>query len=198
MLVSIRRRTAFLAVPKTGTQSLESVLAPRCDLVFGGIPRARHMNMRSYERFVLPYLKSLDAEATEVFCVIREPVDWLGSWYRYRSRDGLKKAEKVTKAMSFATFVEAYLEKTPPAYAKIRSMSSFVIGRSGKPAVHHMFRYDNLDAVTAFLSERFKGRLEMPRINVSPAGETSLPPDLRARLETERPEDFELYADLAR
>ena len=198
MLISVDKRLAFLAMPKTGTTSIETALEPHCEIRFGRSPKTKHTTMRAFERFMLPYLKSLDAEDTEVFCVIREPVDWLGSWYRYRSRDGLKKAEKVTKAMSFATFVEAYLEKTPPAYAKIRSMSSFVIGRSGKPAVHHMFRYNNLDAVTAFLSGRFKGRLEMPRVNVSPAGETSLPPDLRARLETERPEDFELYADLAR
>jgi hypothetical protein len=198
MLVSIRRRLGYLAIPKTGTQALESVLAPRCDLVFGGVPRARHMNMKTYERFVLPYLESLNAGDIEVFCVVREPVDWLGSWYRYRRRDGLRKAQKTTRDISFADFVAAYLERTPPAYANLRPMSSFVVGRSGKPAVTRMFRYDDLGAMTAFLSRRFRHSFELPRINVSPPGELALPPARRARLETERPADFELYADLAR
>lgn len=198
MLVSIRRRLAFIAVPKTGTQSLESVLVPKCDLVFGGMPQTRHMTMRTYERFVQPYLETLGAGDTETFCVVRDPVDWLGSWYRYRSRDGLKKAEKTTGHVSFAEFVEAYLEKTPPAFARLKPMTAFVIGRSGKPAVDHMFRYNDLGAMTDFLSDRFRARIALPRINVSPSGELALPPALRARLENERPADFTLYADLAR
>jgi len=197
MLVSIRRRLAYIAIPKTGTQALESVLAPKCDLVFAGMPQARHMNMKTYERFVLPYLESLDAGDTETFCVVRAPVDWLGSWYRYRRREGLKKAHKRTTDISFAEFVEAYLERKPPPYAKMRPMSSFVVGSSGKPAVTHMFRYEELGAMTDFLSKRFRGRIELPRINVSPPGELTLPPALLARLESERPADFELYADLA-
>jgi hypothetical protein len=198
MLVSIRRRLAYLAVPKTGSQALESVLAPKCDLTFGGKPRIRHMNMKTFERFVLPYLRSLDAGDVETFCVVRAPIDWLGSWYRYRSREGLKKTSKMTKNISFAEFVEAYLETSPPRYANLRPMSSFVIGNSGKPAVTHIFRYDELAKVTGFLSQRFRSRIELPRINVSPPGDLTLPAALVARLETERPADFELYAELAR
>ena len=49
-------------------------------------PRTKHMTMRVFERYMMPYLREIGAGDTETFCVIREPTDWLGSWYRYRSR----------------------------------------------------------------------------------------------------------------
>lgn len=199
MLVSIDKGLAYLAMPKTGTQALERVLQPLSDIRFGGSPRVKHMNMKTFHRFVLPYLKRIGAGDTETFCVVREPVDWLGSWYRYRRRDDLKIGTKSTKGVSFAGFVEAYLEDPQPAFARLGGCAAFVAGRDGKPAVNHIFRYENLPAVTDFLSERFRRRLELPRVNVSPRGENlALPPGLRTRLETERAADFTLYADLAR
>ena len=79
MLVSIRRRLAYIAMPKTGSTALEPVLAPLCDICLVGT--AKHMNMRAFERYMLPYLRYLGLEEVETVCVVREPVDWLGSWY---------------------------------------------------------------------------------------------------------------------
>jgi hypothetical protein len=53
--------------------------------------------------------------------------------------------------------------------------------------------------MVAFLEKRFGERIRLPKANVSPrGGEMTLSPALRARLETERAEDFALYADHAR
>jgi hypothetical protein len=50
-----------------------------------------------------------------------------------------------------------------------------------------------------FLEERLGEEIRLPKANVSPSrGELQLPSALRARLETERAEDFAIYADLAR
>ena len=59
---------------------------------------------------MLPYLREIGAGDTETVCVIREPIDWLGSWYRFRSRSSAPKA-KSTKGISFETFVEGYLDE---------------------------------------------------------------------------------------
>jgi hypothetical protein len=199
MLISIEKRLAYLAMPKTGTTSLQKALGQHCEIRFGRSPRAKHMSMRVFEEFMLPYLRQIGAGDTETFCVIREPVDWLGSWYRYRSRLKLNKAPRSTKGMSFETFVEGYLAKPQPEYAKVGRPTRFVAGMSGTPAVTHMFRYENIPGMVAFLETRFGERIRLPKANVSPrGGEMTLPPALRARLESERAEDFALYADHAR
>jgi hypothetical protein len=198
MLVSVSRRLAYLAMPKTGTQSLERVLTPLCDIRYGGLPRVKHMTLQTFERFVRPYLEALGAGDTETLCVIREPVDWLGSWYRYRGRAALDGLPNSTKHMSFAEFVEGYLRRPTPPFARVGRISRFVAGASGAPGVTHMFRYENLAGVTRFLSDRFETRIVLPRVNVSSPARLELPAALRARLETELAEDFALYADHAR
>ena len=199
MLISIDKRLAFLAMPKTGTTSLHKALARHCEIRFGRSPRPKHMNQRVFEEFMLPYLREIGAGDTETFCVIREPVDWLGSWYRYRSRAKPDKAPRSTQGISFEDFVEGYLAKPQPVYAKVGRPTRFVAGMSGKPAVTHMFRYENIAGMVAFLEKRFGKTIRMPKVNVSPsAGEMTLSPALRARLEIERAEDFALYADRAR
>ncbi len=199
MLISVEKRLAYLAMPKTGTTSLHKALGRHCEIRFGRSPRTKHMSMRAFEEFMLPYLRQIGAGDTETFCVIREPVDWLGSWYRYRSRVPPDKAPRSTQGISFETFVEGYLEKPQPEYAKVGRPTRFVAGRSGKPAVTHMFRYENIPGMVAFLEKRFRRKIRLPEVNVSPkGGEMTLSPALRARLEAERAEDFALYADHAR
>ncbi len=198
MLISIDKRLAFLAMPKTGTTSMEKALGRYCEIRFGRSPKTKHMTQRVFERFMMPYLRDIGAGDTETVCVIREPVDWLGSWYRFRSKPGFSRGPKSTKDVGFAAFIEGYLAKPQPEFSKIGRQSGFVAGKSGKPAVTHMFRYDNLPALVSFLDKRFGRELKLPKVNVSPPADMHLPPALRARLETERAEDFALYADHAR
>lgn len=198
MLISIDRRLAYLAMPKTGTTALEQVLTPLCDIRYGGPPRVKHMSMKAFQRYMRPYLtKKLGIRNVETLCVVREPADWLGSWYRYRQRKKARTATD-TRAMSFAAFVEAYLATPQPSFAKLGGNAKFTTGFKGK-TVTHLFRYESMPAVEAFLSERFGQAITLPRVNVSPRGEDLvLPPALRARLESERAADFAVYADLAR
>ena len=199
MLISTRHRLAYLALPKTGTSSLEAALAPLCDIRFVGSPRAKHMSMPVFERFMLPYLRRIGLDDVETVCVIREPLDWLGSWYRYSSRRAIRREPRSTRGVSFAQFVEGYLADPQPPYARFGRPSRFVSGRSGKPAVTHLYRYEDLPELVRFLDDRFETRLELPNLKVSPPrDDLELPPALRRRLEAERAEDFALYASLGR
>ncbi len=73
------------------------------------------------------------------------------------------------QGVGFAEFVEAYLARPQPAYAKIGGASRFVVGKSGKPAVTHMFRYDNIPGMMRFLEERLGEEIRLPKANVSPS-----------------------------
>jgi hypothetical protein len=194
VLVSLHARLAYLALPKTATQAFERALDPLCDIRFHRPPQVKHMTVRAFERFMRPYLARIGAGDVETFCVVREPVDWLGSWYRYRSRAQNDGSVTDTRRVSFAEFVEGYLATPQPHFARLGGIASFTGGRGGVPAVAHMFRYDNLPAAADFLGARFGQKIELPMVNVSPKAELVLPPELLARLERERAEDFAAYA----
>jgi len=194
MLISTRQKLAYLALPKTGTSAVEAALEPLCDIRYVGSPRVKHMTMHSFERFMMPYLRRIGLGDIETVCVVREPVDWLGSWYRYLSGKEFAGSPRSTRGVSFAEFVEGYLASPQPPYAKLGRPSRFVVGRTLR--VTHLYRYEDLPKLVAFLAERFGTRLELPTRKVSPKAETVLPAALRARLEAERAEDFALHASL--
>ncbi|MFO7855490.1 MAG: gamma-glutamyl kinase [Paracoccaceae bacterium] len=195
MLISVRRRIAYLAMPKTGTTAVEAALAPHCDIVFGKAPSVKHVTYARYRRVVRPMLRDFGAAHSETVCVLREPVDWLHSWWRYRRRESLRGRPQSTEGVSFDAFVEAWLEaEDPPEFARVGRPSRFVSAPKGAPPLDHLFRYDRLDRLAAFLSERFRSEFDFPRLNVSPDdGRPELSAPVRARLEQERPEEFELF-----
>jgi len=87
MLVFIAQKLVFLAMPKTGTTAIETAMDPWADAVFRTPSGLKHTNIQRFNRF---YRKPFESHANgdiETVCVVREPVDWLGSWYRYRSRE---------------------------------------------------------------------------------------------------------------
>jgi hypothetical protein len=194
MLISTRHKLAYLALPKTGTSSLEAALEPHCDIRYVGSPRVKHMTMASFERFVLPYLRRIGAGDVETVCVVREPVDWLGSWYRYLGGRSFRRSPRSTHGVSFAEFVEGYLASPQAPYARLGRPSRFVLGRNTR--ITHIYRYEDLPKLVQFLGDRLGTRLELPSLKVSPRGDLGLPPALRSRLETERAAEFEFYASL--
>jgi hypothetical protein len=197
MLVSTQHRLAYLALPKTGTSSLEAALSPLCDIRFVGSPRVKHMTAQTFHRFIMPYLRRIGVPEVETVCVVREPVDWLGSWYRYLGRRTLRRSPRSTRRLSFAQFVEGYLATPQPPYATVGRPARFVSGRHGERLVTHLYRYEDLPQLVRFLGDRFGTRFDLPSLKVSPRAELALPPELRRRLETECAAEFELYASLA-
>ncbi len=193
MIVSFRARLAVLALPKTGTTALESVLASRSDIAMTGDPKFKHMRLRRFERDIRPLLNASGFEDIETLAVIREPVDWLGSWYRYRTRPVLLGTPRSTAAISFNAFVEAYLSDDPPVFARVGRPSRFLEPTPSGRAVTHLMRYDRPEALFALLSDRFGFDVAPARENVSPTLPLQLDPGLRRRLELEMARDFELY-----
>lgn len=197
MLISIDKNLALLAMAKTGTTAVEQAIAPLCDIVLQGTPRVKHMQLRRFERFLRPYLATLDAEDVETACVFREPLDWLGSWYRYRSRPALDGKSNSTAGLSFADFVDAYLSDDPPAFARVGRPSRFVSRSDGSVGITHLFRYDTFETYVRFLESRFGVPLDLKQVNVSPNGDTTLPHALRLKAQDAMADDYEIYESIA-
>jgi hypothetical protein len=196
MLVFWKARLVILAVPKTGTTALEEVLAPHADALIRNPPEKKHVTARRYKNQLAPFLENRGGRPMELMAVIREPLDWLGSWYRYRARDQIAGSPASTAGMGFDRFVEGWLADPEPEFARVGRQSRFVSDADGRVIVDHLFRYEALEEAVAFLESRLGMELALPRRNVSPAAELALDPALEARLRREARADFDLWASL--
>ena len=135
----------------------------------------------------------------ETLAVIRHPVDWLGSWYRYRHRDDLVGHANSTRSVSFDDFVLEYTKGKPAPFADVGSQAKFLsAGGADKPGLDHLFRYEDQPRMLAFLEERFGEPVALKRLNVSPPMALALRPETLARLEKKRADEFAAWEGAGR
>ncbi len=193
MLVFWKEKLVLLAVPKTGTTALEGALAPKASMVLRDPPHLKHSPVYRYQRFLEPFFDKAGGQVMETVAVVRHPVDWLSSWYRYRSRDALHGHENSTKDISFDTFVDEYCKGKPAPFAQVGSQAQFIRGPKGDLSVDHLFRYEDMPALLGFLEGRLGCDITLPRLNVSPVGEATLSEKTRDKLERKRAAEFEIW-----
>lgn len=192
MLVFWKQQLVFLSVPKTGSTAFEQALAPLASMVVSDPPELKHAPLYRYNRFFRPMFDRMGG-APELLAVLREPVDWLGSWYRYRQRPALDGTPQSTRGLSFDAFVRAYLSDDRPAFAQVGSQAKFIEPRNNGLRVTHLFRYEHQPALLAFLEDRLQSRIALPRRNPSPAADLSLSLATRAALHTHCAADFSAW-----
>ena len=163
MLIFWKQKLAFLAVPKTGTTAYAQALMPMASLSIQAPPELKHATLTRYNRFIRPMYDIVCSTQLDTMAVIREPISWMRSWYRYRQRPFLNGKPASTQGISFDTFVSEYLQPTPPAYAHIGSQARFIMPRSGTPPITYLFRYENQARLRAFLEHRLETRIEVPQ-----------------------------------
>ncbi|MCC5971164.1 MAG: hypothetical protein JJU15_14565 [Pararhodobacter sp.] len=195
MLVFWKQRLVILATPKSGSTSIEAALESVSALPITRPPELKHTPAYRYQRFIRPYLRaSAGAEFTTV-ALMREPVDWLGSWYRFRRREDVMVAENSTRGMDFADFVRGYMSNPRPAFAEVGAQHKFLSGMNGEAlGVDRLFRYENLPAFVSWLEERLGFAIELPHENVSPTADVALPEDLAQALRAHLAPEYALYA----
>lgn len=193
MLIFWKERLVFLAVPKTGTSAYAKALGDRAGLVVNDPPELKHAPVYRYNRFFRPMLEKMGAGEMDVMAVIREPVSWLGSWYRYRQRDFLDGKPTSTKGISFDDFVQAYCTSEQPPFANVGSQAKFVEPRPNGTRVTHLFQYEAQDRVLAFLEARLECRIELPQVNVSQSQPLELTAQTRRKLERRCADEFAIW-----
>lgn len=196
MLVFWDQKLAFLATPKTGSTAIEAALESLAALSVQRPPLLKHTTVQRYHRFLGPYFKAASGHDFTVVALMREPRDWLGSWYRYRQREDLSEASKSTAGLSFDDFVRAYASNPQPDFAAVGSQARFLQPKNGR-GVDHLFRYDRISDFIDFLEEKLGCEIILPRLNVSPAATMDLSPATESLLREVAAEDFALYDSLA-
>lgn len=193
MLVFSTARLVFLSVPKTGTTAYEAALAPLAAMIVRAPPELKHAPMFRYNRFYRPALEKFVSDKLDILAVMREPVSWLGSWYRYRQRDELDGQRVSTKGVSFDEFVTDYLKGQQPPHANVGSQVKFLEPQANGTRVTHLFRYEDQDGLRRFLEERLDTKIETTRQNSSPDMALELSEKTLARFRRKRSDEFALW-----
>jgi len=194
MRISTKYGFAFLCMTKTASTSVENALTPHSELLTQGkyATALKHINYRKYSKYIEPLVKNTTGIKPETVCVMREPIDWLHSWYRYRKRDEISTSERSTKDLSFNEFCELYLERK----AKVGRQINFVKDHNGKIGVDKIFRYEKLELLKEYFEEKIGKPVDFPVMNVSPKESMDIDADLKSKLMEFLEEDYSLYLSL--
>lgn len=209
MIFLYQARLVILSQPKTGTTALDNALGSRAAIAVNNPPQLKHMQYRKFMKFVAPWIKAqtgLDRPDYEVVSVMREPVDWLGSWYRYRTRDALKEANdrkrrgNYTGHVSFEDFVSEVLKPKAErqSFAHLGSPCGVALKGNGGIGCDRIFPYEDLSGLYELIEERTRRPLDIAKMNVSPEGDMTLSDETRARLKAEWAFAFDLHSSLRR
>ncbi len=198
MLVFQKERLVFLAVPKTGSTAWESALGPSASIVVRDPPELKHAPVYRYNRWFRPMFERVCGATMETLAVMREPVDWLGSWYRYRRRPFMKGRPNATHGVSFDDFVLGYLKGKKPGFADVGSQAKFLEPQPNGTALDYLFRYEDQAGLGDFLADRLGLRVELRRENVSPEMPLALSRGVEDRLRRKCAVEFALYDGIGR
>jgi hypothetical protein len=189
----------FLATTKSGSTSIETAFMKHSQMILQKPPAIKHTTYAGFQRFLQPFLnsKGFPRESYEVVCVFREPIDWLSSWWRYRSRKKLAnptdpKHRNYTGEVSFEHFARAYMEGSE-RFANVGRPSRFVRPRSGQAEMDRIFRYDRLDLLVDFLCEKVGEEVEVGSANTSPERSFSLSEECEIELRKFFAPEYRIY-----
>jgi hypothetical protein len=191
MLIFLSRELAFLATPKTGTTAVEMALKPHAEIVFAR--NRKHITAQRYMNRVRPFLTQTFSAAPEPLAVMRNPVDQIRSWYRYRSQPRLDGHRLSTKTLTFDQFVLEVISDDPPPRAQIGSQFTFLTSDHGALLIQHLFAYERQFAFRDFLSDRLRQDINLKPKNVSPDVPAPLSSEVEAQLRAARADEFALY-----
>ena len=164
----------LLSLTKSGSTSLDhsGALKSRASITLRRDPRLKHVTYRQFEEHVVPLLalSGYPRESYEVVTIVRDPVDWLVSWWRYRSRPGLEQGERRhrwTGDMTFAEFAHGFLDgRLADDPVDVRP-AAFVAAADGTLGVDRLFALPRQDLWAGWLGERIGKDLEVPHRNTS-------------------------------
>ena len=174
MLISLKYNFVFLCTPKNASTSIEAMLRPYCEIAYLEHPHLRHINYRNYIQYIEPFLKrEMNRDNLETICLVREPVSWLYSWYRFLFRVSLRdpnnsKYQNSTFGITFSEFVSEYTSSNPRPFAKVESQYEFVQDANSQIGVDSIFAYEHLDDFVHYLSQKTGKKLSLSHLNTSP------------------------------
>jgi len=198
MLVFVDANLVLFAIPKTGSTAYHLALRGKADISLINKPFLKHMSMRKYEADFAPFLQKAYGLAPARVAVMRDPLEQLRSWYRYRQKpkSRAKAGQHAALGLSFDEFVQETLKERPQPMARVGSQYDFLCGADGTLAVDHLFAYEKPLVLCDFLQSQLGSAVAAKQHNVSPPADTRISPETEAQLRQARAADFALHAQV--
>ena len=194
MLVFWQQSLVYMAIPKTGTTALEETFSSQADLVLRNPPEVKHAHAYRFRTFLKPFLdRAGPPKAWQIVTVVRDPMDWLSSWWRYQSAEHHRDHPRSCIGVPYADWIEEVLSNAPPLRAQVGSQTFFVADR-GKMITDRIFAYEHLDDCASWLAAVVGGTARLPRRNVSPRERVALSDELQQRVSAHFAEDMRLHS----
>ncbi len=190
MLIFWDQKLVFLATPKAGSTAIEVALESLASASLLRPAALKHTDIAGYRKFVGPWLHAQSGHTFTTVALMREPVEWLRSWYRFKLRDD-DDPRHAMDGISFADFATRYADGRHP---EITSQLDFLT--DGSQCVDRIFRYEDIGRFVDFLEGRLDCAIELPRINVPPSVDVHLPEAAEAQLRQAMTRDLQLYRSL--
>ncbi len=172
MLLSQKHRFLFVANSKTASTTVERILRGDANIVLTSPPQVKHMPYSEIERNFRFLFRGQDGlEKFFRFAVIRDPLDWIVSWYNYRSRPALQGDQRSTKGISFEEFVDGLLKsgKERPPFARIGFQKRVLSAADGTLGVDYLIPLNRLDNDLKIIREELglKRKVGMDRVRAN-------------------------------
>ena len=188
----------MLSLPKTASTTMVRTVQRHAEVVLRVNPGLKHLNCTHFHELMVPVLRKggYRRRDYELCSMFREPVEWLESWWRYRSRPALEeKSDRFTGEQSFEEFALAYLEREETMRgrpARFVSMSTDLdIG------VDRIFKLEAPEVWQPWISAKVGKDLKFPQANVSSErAEPEITADTRARLVEYFKPEYDIYDHL--
>ncbi|MBF4163434.1 sulfotransferase family protein [Nocardioides acrostichi] len=195
MLAAPKHGFVVLAVPKSGSTALEHAFRKHAQLVTSGPPSLKHVTAVEFDERFAPLLRNHGYERTDyaVTAVVREPVSWLASWWRYRSRPGIVGKATYVGDLGFDEFAG----RVVAGEIRLRPQRDYVTTDGGGLAVDRLWRYDDLDSAFAWMRDQVgKKKIRLRQRNVSPERQHEVSASTRALIEEAYASDVALYRSI--
>ncbi|WP_410217369.1 hypothetical protein [Paracoccus sp. (in: a-proteobacteria)] len=194
MLIFWDQRLVFLATPKAGSSAIEMALESLASASLQRPATLKHTDIGTFRRHLGPWLEAQAGEAFTTVALMREPVEWLRSWYRFKLRDDIDDPHPIMEGVGFADFVREYARPEGPGTTGVGTQAGFLT--NGQARVDRIFRYEQIQDFVDFLEGRLDCAIELPRINVPPSVDVHLDPEAEVRLRASMARDLDLYQTL--
>ena len=197
MLISVSKRFIFVANTKTASTSIENALLPHGDLIASGTPERRHMPLQTVLKSY-PYLFDHPNHARQKFFkfgVMRDPIDWIYSWFRYRKGNAVQ--SPLPQDMTF----EAFWRLQDWNIMRINGRKHLQIqafqGRKGNILADMIIPYHQISDMYPQVAHLLGVSSELPQHNVSNLpNDHDIPAHLQDEMHAFYGEDYELWASL--
>lgn len=202
MRISFKHRYVMFDIPKSASTSITFALRGVSECIIDGNGGAKHMLLADYEEFLEPFFLKRAGKFVlefERLAVVREPLDMLGSYYKYLRRPAALNPEhpdfrRHTADVSFAEYAQMVCDRTPNRFSNVTRPSGFVADKDHRIGIDTLFAFERLDDLAAHMSEKCGQEINIPQRNVSPQVDLGdIGNEARRLIEDTFAADFALY-----